>query len=142
MSLEVQDFFSFFGDFNELPLCNSDFPLVLGDFNFDHPDLILNIFDVHFGGSEDIFLDVGLLVQNAQLVVSVNELNSCKISVLASQLVLFSQTLHIGLEGIDDHVQFLYLVGVLVHLLFLFFLLEIVFVQLSLGLISFVDLEL
>ena len=142
LSLKIKNFFSFFGDFDELPLCDSDFPLVLGDFNFDHPDLVFNIFDIHLGGPEDIFLDVGLLVQNAQLVVSVNELNSCKISVLAGQLVLFSQTLHIGLKGINDHVQFLYLVGVLIHLLFLFFLLEIVFVQFGLGLISFVDLEL
>ena len=140
LSLKVKYFFSFFGDLDELPLRNSDFSLVLGYFNFDHPDLVFNIFDVHLGSSEDILLNIGFLVQNAQLVISVNELNSSKISVLAGQLILFSQSLHIGLKGIDDHVQFLYFVGVLVNLLFLLFLLEIVFVQLCLCLISFVDL--
>ncbi len=65
-----------------------------------------------------------------------------EVSVLAGHLVLFPQALHVLLQGDDYHVEFLYLVGVLVHQLLLLLLLKVVLVQLGLGLVAFVDLEL
>jgi len=104
-------------------LRNLDLALVLSNLYLDHPDLVLHAFDVHFGCPQDVLLDVGLLVEDAELVVSVDQLNASQIPVFAGQLILLPKPLHILLERDDDHVEFFYFVGVLVDELLLLLLL-------------------
>lgn len=69
-------------------------------------------------------------------------MNPGEVSVLAGLLVLLSESLHVSLQGHDDHVELLYLVCVLLHQLLLLLLLQVVFVEFGFGLVSLVDLEL
>jgi hypothetical protein len=119
-----------------------DLTLILGDLYPDHPDLVLDVLDVHLGGPEYVLLDVALLIKDTEFVVPVDELYPREVAVLAGLLILLPQSLHVPLEGDDDHVQFLYLVSVLVDQLLLLLLLEVVFVQLRLSLVPLVHLQL
>jgi hypothetical protein len=116
--------------------------LIFRDFNLDHSDLIFHIFYIHFSTSQDIFLNVRLFIQDTELIVAIDELNTCQVSILASQLVLLSQSLHVLLERDNDHVEFFYFIGVLIDVFFLLFFLKVVLIELGFGLISFVDLQL
>ena len=141
-SLELEHPLGQFGHVDESLLGHFDLALILGDLYPDHSDLVLDILDVHLGGPQYVLLDVALLIEDAELVVSVDELYAREVAVLAGLLVLLPEPLHVALEGDDDHVQFLDLVGVLVDQLLLLLLLEVVLVQLRLSLVPLVHLQL
>ena len=142
LALQREHLVGILGHLPQPLLRNLDLALILGNFDFDHPDLVLNVFDVHLGSAEDVFLNVGLFVEDAELVVAVDELYAGEVPVFAGEFVLFPQALHILLQGDDDHVEFFDFVGVLVDEFLLLLLLELVLVELGLGLVPLVDLQL
>ena len=73
-------------------------------------------------------MDVRFLIEDAKLVIAIDELDTRDVSILAGLFVLLTKTLHITLQRDDYHVQFLDLVGVLVDLLLLLLFLEIILV--------------
>lgn len=121
---------------------DDDFPHELVDFNRDHSDIIFQIFNRNLRLSQNVFLDIGLFIQDAEFIISVNQLNACVISVLASFFVLEPEVLHVLLKRKDDNVEFLNFIDVLVNELLLFFLFQFVLVEFGFGLVSFVDFEL
>lgn len=128
LSLQIKHFIRIFWYLYQPLLCYLYLSLILSYLNLNHSDLILHIFDVHLSCSKYIFLDVWFLVKNAEFIVSVDELDTSKISVLASELILFSQSLHILLQRHYDHVEFLDLVSILIHKLLLLFFLKLILV--------------
>lgn len=104
LSLQIQYIFSQFGYIDQSLLSYFDFPLILGDFDPDHAYLILNILDVHLCSSQDVLLDVAFLIEDAEFIVAVDELDTCDVAVFAGLFVLLTETLHITLKGDDDHV--------------------------------------
>lgn len=94
-SLEFQQFLSQFGYRRQSFLSNDDFSLELIDLNEDHSDVIFEIFYGNFRLPEDIFLNVGLFIEDAELIVSVNELDTSVVSILTSLLILEPEVLHV-----------------------------------------------
>mmetsp|Transcript_894 Transcript_894/g.1732 ORF Transcript_894/g.1732 Transcript_894/m.1732 type:complete len:391 (+) Transcript_894:846-2018(+) len=66
---------------------------------------------------QELLLDVGLLPQDAELVIPIDELCAREISRFHCLLVLAPQHDHLLLDGIDDGVQFVNLNDVLLYLL-------------------------
>lgn len=128
LSLQIKHFFRIFWDLYQSLLCNLYLSLIFSNLNLNHSDLILHIFDVHFSCSEYIFLDVWFLVKNTELIVSINQLDTSEISILASELILLSQSLHILLQRHYYHIEFLDLIRILIHEFFLFFFFELILV--------------
>lgn len=85
---------------------------------------------------------VGFFIQDAKLVISIDQLDASVVSVLTSFFVLEPEILHVFLEGQNDHVEFFDLIDILIDELFLLFFLEFILVEFGFGLVSFVDFEL
>jgi hypothetical protein len=50
-------------------------------------------------------LNVGLLVENTELIVTVDKLDTHVVSGLTGMLILIDQVIHLILKGVDDQVQ-------------------------------------
>ena len=92
--------------------------------------------------SEDLFLHIGLLVENTKFVVSIYQLDSSVIPILTNLLVAISQSLHVSLQRKYNHIQLLRFLYVLVYHSHLLFVLILQFVQLGLHLVPVVLLQL
>jgi len=84
-----------------------DLELALSIFQleFNHADLFLLFANFLLADFEDVLLDVGLLVENTQFVVAVNELNTHVVAGLAGLLVLVDEVVHFLLQRVDDQVE-------------------------------------
>jgi hypothetical protein len=58
LSLQIEDSLRQFGHIDQPLLGHLHLPLILGNLYPDHPDLILDVLDVHLCGAEDVLLDV------------------------------------------------------------------------------------
>ena len=83
LCLELKNLFSIFWDLNQQFLSDRYLSLIFRDFNLDHSDLIFHIFYIHFSASQDIFLNIRFLIQDTELIVAIDELNTCQVSILA-----------------------------------------------------------
>lgn len=87
--------------------------LSLFELQVDHPDLFLLLSDLLLAVLQNVLLDVALLVEDTELIIFVNELNTHVVSRLASHLVLEDQVVHFLLQRVDDQVEFITLVDLL-----------------------------
>ena len=113
--------------------------LPLLQFQVDHPDLLLLLSDLLLTILEDVFLDVGLFVEDAEFVVSVDELDAHVVTAFACLLILVDEVVHVLLQGVDDQVQFIALVDQLTNGAELLTELELVLVQAVSQLVSLVN---
>jgi hypothetical protein len=72
--------------------------LSLLQLQIDHLDLLLLLPDLLLAILKNVLLDVRLLVQNAELVIAVNQLNAHVVATFASLLVLVNQVVHLLLQ--------------------------------------------
>ena len=80
--------------------------LPLFQLQVNHPDLLLLLPNLLLSVLQSIFLDIRLLVQNTQLIVAVNKLDSHVITRFTSLFILVYQVVHFALERVDDQVEF------------------------------------
>mmetsp|Transcript_40583 Transcript_40583/g.90204 ORF Transcript_40583/g.90204 Transcript_40583/m.90204 type:complete len:578 (+) Transcript_40583:560-2293(+) len=92
-----------------------DGPLQLADLNVQQPDLILSPLELQHAALDNLVLYVVLLVQDAELVISVYEHDARVVPALNHDLVLFAQLEHLLLGAVDDGVQLVNLGDLLVH---------------------------
>jgi hypothetical protein len=85
-------------------------------------------------------LDVRLLVQDAELIVLVNKLNTHVVSGLAGRLILEDEGVHLLLEAVDDQVVLVTFVDALVDDAKLVLLNQFFLVEFSALLVSVLDL--
>lgn len=97
LSLQVQNLIGEVGNFDQLLLGDLHLSLILCNLNPNHPNFIFNVFDVHLSRPEDVFLDIGFLIENAKLIITIDELNTSEVSIFTGLFILLSQTLHISL---------------------------------------------
>ncbi len=64
----------------------------------NHLDLLLLLPDLLLAILKNVLLDVRLLIQNAELVIAVNQLNAHVVATFASLLVLVNQVVHLLLQ--------------------------------------------
>lgn len=62
---------------------------------------------------ECIFLDVGFLIEDAKLIVSIDKLDTHVVSVLTGHLVVVDEVVHLFLELVDDQIEFVTLIDLL-----------------------------
>jgi hypothetical protein len=72
--------------------------LSLLQLQINHLDLLLLLPDLLLAILKNVLLDVRLLVQNAELVIAVNQLNAHVVATFASLLVLVNQVVHLLLQ--------------------------------------------
>ena len=118
-----------------------DFELSLPLFNLevDHSDLLFLGADGLLSFLEAILLDVALLVVDAQLIISIDQLNTHVVSALASHLILVDEIVHLFLKRVNDQVKFVAFVDFLPDDRLLLLVDEILFVQLSSERVTQVD---
>ena len=116
-----------------------ELPLPLLQLQVDHPDLLLLLSDLLLAILEDVLLDVGLLIEDAKFVVSVDELDTHVVATLACLLILVDEVVHVFLQGVDDQVQLVTLVDQLTDGAELLAELELVLVQAVSQLVSLVN---
>ena len=118
-----------------------NFKLSLPFFNLevDHSDLLFLGADGLLSFLEAILLDVALLVVDAQLIISIDQLNTHVVSALASHLILVDEIVHLFLKRVNDQVKFVAFVDFLPDDRLLLLVDEILFVQLSSERVTQVD---
>jgi hypothetical protein len=72
--------------------------LSLLQLQINHLDLLLLLPDLLLAILKNVLLDVRLLIQNAELVIAVNQLNAHVVATFASLLVLVNQVVHLLLQ--------------------------------------------
>jgi len=92
---------------------NIELTLSFLELQVDHLDLFFFFADFLFTVLKNLFLNVGLLVKDTQLVIAVNQLDTHVVSALTSLLVLINQIIHFLLERINDQVKLIRLVNLL-----------------------------
>mmetsp|Transcript_39515 Transcript_39515/g.51732 ORF Transcript_39515/g.51732 Transcript_39515/m.51732 type:complete len:229 (+) Transcript_39515:831-1517(+) len=108
--LELEDFFGEFGHFGHLFVDDLELSLTLFKLKFDHADLLLLLTDFLLAILEDVLLNVALFVENTELVIAVDQLDTHVVSGLTSVLVLVNQVVHFLLQRVNDQVQLVALV--------------------------------
>jgi hypothetical protein len=96
----------------------------------DHSNLLLLLTDLLLTVLESILLDVRLLVEDTELIVTVNKLDTHVITTLTSLFVIVDEVVHLTLEGVDDQIQFISDVNFLADSRLFHFELELVHVKL------------
>jgi len=104
----------------------------------DHLDLLFLLADLLFTVLENLLLNVGLLVKDAQLIVAINQLDTHVVSALTSLLVLINKIVHFLLQRVNDQVELIRLVNLLTDDVLLLFEFVLILVQFSLLRITFV----
>ena len=79
----------------DLGLYDFELSLPLFDLEVDHSDLLFFGADGLLSFFEAILLDVALLVVDAQLIISIDQLNTHVVSALASHLILVDEIVHL-----------------------------------------------
>jgi hypothetical protein len=62
---------------------------------------------------ESVFLDVALFIVNAQLIISVNELNTHIVSALTGHFILIYEVIHLFLKRVNNQIQLISFVNLL-----------------------------
>ena len=89
--------------------------LPLFELKLDHTDSFLPFSDLLLSIFEDVFLDVGLFIQDAKFIVSVNELDTHIVSTLTGMLILIDQVVHLILQRVDNKIQLVTMVDELTN---------------------------
>mmetsp|Transcript_11168 Transcript_11168/g.23726 ORF Transcript_11168/g.23726 Transcript_11168/m.23726 type:complete len:340 (+) Transcript_11168:68-1087(+) len=84
-------------------------------FEVEHAYLRLPFVELDLARVQDLLLDVALLVQNAELVVAVDELNARIVALLHHNLVLLLEPHHLLLQRVDDRVELIDLRNLLIN---------------------------
>ena len=95
--LELQQFLCQFRYGGQFLLSDDDFALELADFDRNHSDIIFKVFNGYLGLAKNVFLNIGLFIEDAQFIISVDELDTCVVSVFTGLFVLEPETLHVFL---------------------------------------------
>lgn len=111
----------------------NDFELSLPLFNLevDHSYLLLFGADGLLSFLEAVLLDVALLVVDAQLIISIDQLDTHVVSALASHLILVDEIVHLLLKRVNDEVKLVTFIDLLPDDRLFLLVDEILFVQLS-----------
>jgi hypothetical protein len=119
----------------------NDFELTLPLFNLevDHSDLLLFGANGLLSFLEAVLLDVALLVVDAQLIISIDQLNTHVVPALASHFILVDEVVHLLLKRVNDQVKFVAFIYLLPDDRLLLLVDEILFVQLSTERVTQVD---
>ena len=107
---------------------NLQLPLSFLQLQIDHLYFFLLLPDFLFSVFEYVLLNVRLLVQNAEFVVAVNQLDAHKVTLLASLLIIKNETIHLFLQAIDYQIEFIRLLDLLVDCALLGFVLKVFFI--------------
>ena len=126
-------------DLRDLGLHDFELSLPLFNLEVDHSDLLFFGADSLLSFLEAILLDVALLVVDAQLVISIDQLNTHVVSALASHLILVDEIVHLFLKRVNDQVKFVAFVDFLPDDRLLLLVDEIFFIQLSSERVTQVD---
>ncbi len=130
---ELRDFWDLF--VNDVLLS-----LALFEFEVDHTDLLLLRADGLFALFETVFLDIALLIVDAELIVTVDQLDTHIVTALTGHLILVDKVIHLLLEGVNDKVEFIALIDFLTDDGFLLLVDEVLLVEVRTEGISLVDL--
>jgi hypothetical protein len=90
LSLKVKHILCKGWNINKSFLCHAHLTLILCYLDADHSDVILNALNIHLGCSQNIFLDVGLFIKNAELIITINELYTSDITILTGLFILLA----------------------------------------------------
>lgn len=112
---KLEHFFCEFRNFRNLLVNNLELTLTLLELELDHSNLLFFLPDLLLAVFEDVLLDVALFVENTELIVSVNKLDTHVISRLAGVLILVDEIVHLLLERVDDQVELVTLVDQLAN---------------------------
>ena len=96
--VKFNDFLSELGNFRDLLAYNGLLSLSLLKLEVNHSDRLLFLTDFLLTVLEDILLDVRLLVQDTQLIIPVNQLNTHVVARFAGVLILVNQIIHLFLK--------------------------------------------
>ena len=113
--VETDNLLGKFGHFGDLLAHNCILSLALFELKIDHADRLFFLANLLLAILQDSLLNVGLLVENTELVVPVNQLDTHVIARLAGVLILVDQVVHLFLQRIDDQVEFVSLVDQLAN---------------------------
>ncbi len=83
-------------------------------FQIDHLDFLLLLPDLLLAILKNVLLNIRLLIENAQFVIAVNQLNTHVVATFSGLLVLVDQVVHFFLPRVDDQVELIGLVDLLV----------------------------
>jgi len=117
-------------------------PLSLLELKVDHPDLFLLLSNLLLSIFQNVLLDVALFIQDAKLIIFVDQLDTHVVSRLTSHLILEDQIVHLFLEGVDDQVQFVTFVNFLTDDAHPVFVKKFILVQVSSEGVPLLDLSL
>ena len=86
LALQFENLIGVLRDIDDPLALDLDLPLDFTDLDTDHPDIILHLLDLGLSLPEDVLLDVGFLVEDAEFIVAVDELNTDVITSFADGL--------------------------------------------------------
>ena len=101
------------------------------EFQVDHPNLFFLLPDFLFTVLEYVLLDIALLVQNTQLIIFVDELDTHVVSGLASHFIFENQIVHFLLQRVYDQIQFISFIDFLTNNAHFIFVSKLLLVQLA-----------
>ena len=109
--IQFNDFLGELGNFRDLLAYNGLLSLTLLELEVDHADGLLLLTDFLFAVLEDILLDVRLFVQDTELIIPVNQLNTHVVTRFTSVLILINQIIHLFLKRVDNQIELVTLVN-------------------------------
>jgi hypothetical protein len=95
--------------------------LSLLEFEVDHTDFFLFLTDSLLTILESVFLNVALLIVDAELIISINKLNTHVVSALTSHLIFVNQIIHFFLERVYNEIKLVSFIDLLANNVFLGF---------------------
>mmetsp|Transcript_8843 Transcript_8843/g.23427 ORF Transcript_8843/g.23427 Transcript_8843/m.23427 type:complete len:394 (+) Transcript_8843:295-1476(+) len=115
LRLQRHDLLLQLGHLGQLPPRHLDLTAQLSHLQVEHPDLLLALADRELALAQHRLLHVALLVQDAQLVVAVDELDARVVALLDHRLVPLLELEHLLLDAVDQAVQVVDLGHQLLH---------------------------
>ena len=101
------------GDLGNLLPKDLQLPLPFLQLQVYHPDFLFLLPNLLLSMLQPILLNIRLLIQNTQLVITINKLNTHVIPRFTGLFILIYQVVHLSLQRIDDQVQFITLINLL-----------------------------
>jgi len=113
--VESNHFFGHLGNFGDLLANHVQLPFALLLFKLNHTNFLFFLSNFLLAILEDVLLNVTLLVQNAQFIISVNQLDAHVVTTFAGVFVVGNEIIHFILQRVDDQVQLVSMVDLLLN---------------------------
>ena len=113
--VESNHVFGQFGNFGDLLTNHVQLPFAFLLFKLNHANFLFFLSNFLLAILEDVLLNVAFLVQNAQFIISVNQLDTHVVTTFAGVFVVGNEIIHFVLQRVDNQVQLVSVVDLLLN---------------------------